>query len=442
MKASFEKIEKNVALLEVEVDATQVDVALDQAFKKVVGKVNVPGFRKGKVPRQIFESKFGIQSLYNDAIEILLPTAYQQAVENTGINPVDQPDVDIVQFDKGQSFVFKATVIVKPEVELGSYKGLDIAYSAATVSDSELNDELKRLQDRHAELLVITDEPVAQGDFAIIDFEGFIDGEAFPGGKGENHSLEIGSNSFIPGFEEQVVGMVKDEERDIQVTFPESYHSADVAGKDAIFKVKLNELKRKGLPELDDEFAKDVSEFETLDEFKKDLKAKLLQSKQDQAERDFENQVIEQVAANATVEIPDVMVENEINFMFKDFERRLSTQGMNLDLYYQFTGQNEQTVREQMNENAQKSVLNRLVLEAVTKAEQIQATEEELDAELTKLAEQYKRTVDEIRQIFIEQGSIESFKQDAATSKTVKFLVENNKSVKKTRKKTAATTDN
>jgi trigger factor len=444
MKASFEKVEKNVALLEVEVPAEQVDVALDQAFKKVVTKINVPGFRKGKVPRAIFDRKFGVQSLYNDAIEILLPDAYAKAVEETGINPVDQPDVDIVAFDKGQSFVFKAKVIVKPEVELGSYKGLDVTFTPAAVTEEELAEELTRLQNRHAELVVLEEGAVEAGDIAIIDFEGFIDGVAFEGGKGEQHSLEIGSNSFIPGFEEQVIGMVKEESRDIEVTFPENYHSDEFAGKAAVFKVQLHEIKRKVLPALDDEFALDVSEFETLEAFKNDMQERLLKTKQEQVEREFETNVVEQASANATVEIPDVMVENEINFMFKDFERRLSTQGMNLDLYYQFTGQNEQAVREQMAENAQKAVRNRLVLEAIAKAEAIEVSEEEFSVELEKLAEQYKRTANEIREIFEQNGSISNFQQDILTGKTIKFLVENNntesaKPKKTTRKK--ATTD-
>jgi trigger factor len=445
MKASFEKVEKNVALLEVEVPAEQVDVALDQAFKKVVTKVNVPGFRKGKVPRAIFDRKFGVQSLYNDAIEILLPEAYAKAVEETGINPVDQPDVDIVAFDKGQSFVFKAKVIVKPEVELGNYKGLDVSFAPATVTEEELAEELTRLQNRHAELVVLEEGTVEAGDIAIIDFEGFIDGVAFEGGKGEQHSLEIGSNSFIPGFEDQVIGMAKEDSRDIEVTFPENYHSDEFAGKAAVFKVKLHEIKRKVLPALDDEFALDVSEFETLEAFKNDLQEKLLKSKQEQVEREFETNVVEQASANASVEIPEVMVENEINFMFKDFERRLSSQGMNLDLYYQFTGQNEQAVREQMTENAEKAVRNRLVLEAIAKAEAIEVSEEDFTAELEKLAEQYKRSVEEIRAIFEQNGSISNFQQDILTGKTIKFLVENNhaesaKPKKTTRKKSATDT--
>jgi trigger factor len=437
MKVSSEVIEKNVVQLEIEVDASKVDVALDQAFKKVVLKVNVPGFRKGKVPRSIFENKFGIESLYNDAMEILLPQAYKEAVEETGISPIDQPDVEVVQFAKGQTMIFKAKVVVKPEVELGSYKELDIAISAVSVSDEEISEELTRLQNRHAELVVVEDGEVAQGDFAIIDFEGFIDDEAFPGGKGESHSLEIGSNSFIPGFEEQVIGMVKGEEREVKVTFPDSYHSEEVAGKDALFKVKLHEIKRKVLPALDDEFAKDVSDFESIAEFKDDLKERLLKTKTEQADRDFENLVIEKVAANAVVDVPDVLIQQEVDYMLSNFERRLSTQGMNLELYFQFTGQNEQSLRDQMQENAEKSVLHRLVLEAVAKAESISASDEEINVELGKLAEQYSKDIEEIRTALQQNGSMENFVQDVVISKTVKFLMGNIKP-KKTRKKALA----
>jgi trigger factor len=437
MKVSSEVIEKNVVQLEIEVDASKVDVALDQAFKKVVLKVNVPGFRKGKVPRSIFENKFGIESLYNDAMEILLPQAYKEAVEETGISPIDQPDVEVVQFAKGQTMIFKAKVVVKPEVELGSYKELDIATSAVSVSDEEISEELTRLQNRHAELVVVEDGEVAQGDFAIIDFEGFIDDEAFPGGKGESHSLEIGSNSFIPGFEEQVIGMVKGEEREVKVTFPDSYHSEEVAGKDALFKVKLHEIKRKVLPALDDEFAKDVSDFESIAEFKDDLKERLLKTKTEQADRDFENLVIEKVAANAVVDVPDVLIQQEVDYMLSNFERRLSTQGMNLELYFQFTGQNEQSLRDQMQENAEKSVLHRLVLEAVAKAESISASDEEINVELGKLAEQYSKDIEEIRTALQQNGSMENFVQDVVISKTVKFLMGNIKP-KKTRKKALA----
>lgn len=427
MKASFEKVEKNVALLEVEVGADQVDVALDKAFKKVVVKLNVPGFRKGKLPRAIFDNKFGVQSLYNDAVEILLPVAYQQAVEQTGLDPVDQPDIDIVTFDKGQPFVFKAKVTVKPEVELGEYKGLQVAYQPASVTDEELNEELTRLQNRHAELVVLEEGAVEQGDFAIIDFEGFMDDVPFPGGAGKNHSLEIGSNSFIPGFEDQVVGMIKGDERDIEVTFPESYHAEELAGKPAVFKVTLHEIKRKVLPELDDEFAMDVSEFETFAEFKDDLQQRLLKTKQEQADREFETAVLEQVAANATLEIPEVMIENEINFLYKDFERRITTQGMNMDLYFQYTGQDEQALRDQMKDSASTSVLNRLILEAVAKAENIQASEEDLQQEFVKIAEHYSRTAEDVKQTLEKNGSIDGLIKDVTISKTIKYLVDHNK---------------
>jgi trigger factor len=436
MKVSSEVLETNVVQLDVEVDAAQVDQALDQAFKVVSMKVNVPGFRKGKVPRAIFESKFGVESLYNEAMEKLLPVAYRQAIDESGIVPVDQPDVDVIQFGKGQSLIFKAKVVVKPEVKLGVYKGLDVEVPATTVSEEELTEELTRLQNRHAELSVVEDGAVAQGDFAIIDFEGFIEDVPFPGGKGEKHSLEIGSNSFIPGFEDQVVGMVKDEERDIKVTFPESYHSDEVAGKDALFKVKLHEIKRKVLPALDDEFAKDVSDFETIEEFKADLQTRMLQTKTKQAENELESKIVEKAAANAQVEIPAVMIEQEIDNMYAGFERRLSQQNLNAELYFQFTGQTEQSVREQMKENADQAVLHRLVLEAIAKTEEIVATEEEITEEIEKLAQQHSMTTDDVRDALVQNGSLLSLAQDIVFNKTIKLLIDNNKP-KKSRKKAA-----
>ena len=279
MKASWEKIEKNVGVLEVEVGAERVADALDKAFKKVSAKVNVPGFRKGKVPRSIFEAKFGVESLYQDALDIILPEVYVEAIEEVKIEPVDRPEVDVEQFGKGQVLKFKAKVTVKPEVTLGDYKGIEVEAVNATVTEEELNEELARLQQRHAELVVLEEGQAANGDVVIIDFEGFVDEVAFEGGKAEKYSLELGSNSFIPGFEEQLVGLGKGEEKEVNVSFPENYHSEDLKGKAAVFKVKLHDIKRKNLPELDDEFAKDVSEFDTLVEYKEELQKRFKSAK-------------------------------------------------------------------------------------------------------------------------------------------------------------------
>src|SRR5690606_33066056 len=300
-----------------------------------------PGFRKGKVPRAIFEAKFGVESLYQDAIDILLPEAYTEAVKEAGISPVDRPEIDVTQFEKGKSFIFTAKVTVKPEVTLGNYKGVEVTKASAEVTEEEIAAELERLQQRHAELNVVEEGAAENGDIAVIDFEGFVDGEAFEGGKAERYSLELGSGQFIPGFEEQVVGMELGDFKDVEVTFPEQYQAENLAGKPAVFKVKLHELKRKSLPALDDEFAKDVSEFDTLEEYKKDLVAKLQEGKEKEAKQALEGEAISKVAEASTVEIPEAMISTEQGFMLRDFENRLSSQGMNLDLYYQFSGQDE-----------------------------------------------------------------------------------------------------
>ncbi|TMV52951.1 trigger factor [Paenibacillus mesophilus] len=429
MKATWEKIEKNKVVLNVEVDAEQVATALDKAFKKVVAKANIPGFRKGKVPRQIFEAKFGVESLYQDALDILLPEVYVKAVEESSIEPVDRPDVEIEQFGKGQALIFKATVIVKPEVQLGEYKGLEVEQKDNAVTEDEIAEELKRLQQRHAELVVLEEGTAENGDIAVIDFEGFVDGVAFEGGKGENHSLELGSGSFIPGFEEQVVGMAKGEEKDVNVTFPEEYHSEELKGKAAVFKVTVRDIKRKNLPELDDEFAKDVSEFDTLDEFKQDISKRLQERKEKSNEQERESALVEKAAANAEVEIPDAMITTEVDQMFNDFGNRLKMQGMELDMYLQFTGQDEATVKQQMRTDAARRVRNNLVIEAIAKAENISATEEEINEELERLSNQYQRSADELRAILSANGSLDSLQTDLTTRKTIAFLVENSKAV-------------
>ncbi|MFC4306123.1 trigger factor [Cohnella boryungensis] len=428
MTAKWEKIEKNLGVLEVEVDAEQVVIALDKAFRKVVQKVNVPGFRKGKVPRTIFEARFGIESLYQDAIDILLPEAYTKAVEETGIDPIDRPDVDVEQFGKGKSFKFKAKVTVRPEVKLGEYKGLEVPVESAEVTDEEINGELERLQQRHAELVVVDEGTAQMGDFTSIDFEGFLDGVPFEGGKGERYSLELGSNSFIPGFEDQVVGLNIAEEKDINVTFPENYQAENLAGKAVVFKVKLHEIKRKNLPALDDEFAKDVSEFDTLDEYKADLKTKLGERKEKDAQTARETAIVDKAAEAAELEIPQVMVDNEIGHMLKDFENRLRQQGMNLDLYYQFSGQDEAALKAQMQGDAEKRVRSNLVLEEIAKAENLEVSNEEIGEELESLAKVYNRSAEELRGIFESNGYLENLSADLKVRKAVKFLVDNSKS--------------
>ncbi|MFD0713942.1 trigger factor [Paenibacillus sp. GCM10027626] len=427
MKATWEKIDKNLVSIDVEIEEGQVAGALDKAFKKIVNKVNVPGFRKGKVPRAMFEKRFGVESLYQDAIDILLPEAYAGALQETGVEPVDRPDIEIEQFAKGQSFKFKAKVTVKPEVKLGDYKGLEVPSSEVSVSDEEVAAELERLQQRHAELVVIDEGAVEQGDITVIDFDGYLDGEPFEGGKAERHTLEIGSGQFIPGFEDQIVGMATGDFKDVEVSFPENYHAEELAGKPVVFKVKLHEIKRKSLPELDDEFAKDVSEFDTLEEFKADLAEKLKVRKDQDVQQEREVAVVEKAAETAEIDIPEAMISAEVDYMVRDFENRLRQQGMSLELYFQFSGQDEAALRAQMTEDAGKRVRNNLVLEQISKDENILATDEEVDAEIEKMAEMYKRSAEELRDVFIRNGNIENLKADLIIRKTIKFLLDNSK---------------
>jgi trigger factor len=427
MKATWEKLENNQGVLTIEVDETQVSSAIDQAFTKVVKQVNLPGFRKGKVPRKIFEARFGVESLYQDALDIILPEAYSAAVVETGISPVDRPEVDVEQMEKGQPLIFKATVTVKPEVQLGDYKGLTVEDKDFTVTDEKIADELKTMQERGAELVVVEDGEIQSGDYAIIDFEGFVDGEAFEGGQADNYQLEVGSGTFIPGFEDQVIGLKQGEEKDVEVTFPEEYHATELAGKLAVFKVKVNEIKRKNLPELDDEFAKDVSEFDTLDELKADLRNKLEEKAKEEAENFKKESLIEQASANATIDIPEVMVEHEVNHMMNDFAERLQQQGMNLELYYQFTGLDEEKLREQFQGDAEKRVRTTLTLEAIGEQENVEVSEEDINQELKTLSEQYNRPEEELRKIFEARDDFESLKNDIRIRKTIDLLVENSK---------------
>lgn len=428
MSAKLEKLEKNQAVLTIEVDAEKVNQGLDAAFKKVVTKVNVPGFRKGKMPRQMFEKRFGVESLYQDAIDILLPEAYANAIVETGIEPVDRPEIDVEQIEKGKSMIFKATVTVKPEVKLGEYKGLEVEAFDTNVTDEEVENELKSLQEKQAELVVKEEGTAAEGDTVVIDFEGFVDGAAFEGGKAENYSLELGSGSFIPGFEEQLVGAATGEEKDVEVSFPEEYHAAELAGKPATFKVKLHEIKGKELPALDDEFAKDADEeVETLDELKTKIKDRLTHDKEHQKEHHVRDTIVEKAAANAEIEVPDAMVDTEVDRMINEFEQRLQMQGMNLELYFQFSGQDEAALRGQMKEEAATRVRVNLTLEAIAKAENIEVTDEEVNAELEKMAEMYNMTVENIKAAL--GGSLDGIKGDLQLKKAVDFLVENSKTV-------------
>lgn len=432
MNANWEKTEKNKGVLTIEVEAEKLNGALDQAFNKVVKQVNVPGFRKGKVPRFIFEQRFGVESLYQDALDILLPEVYPAAIDEAGIEPVDQPEIDIEQIEKGKELIFKATVTVKPEVKLGDYKGLEVEDRDATVADEDVENEIKQLQERFAELVVKEEGEVEDGDTAVIDFEGFIGDEPFEGGKAENHTLEIGSGSFIPGFEEQLVGAKAGDDKEIKVTFPEDYHAEELKGKEALFKVKIHEVKRKELPELDDEFAKDADEnVETLDELKKKTRERLEEQRKQEVENYKRDTVVEKASENAEIEIPEAMVENELDRMMREFEQRMQSQGVTMDMYFQFSGQDKDGLRNQMKEDAVKRLRANLTLEAISKAENVEVSDEEADKEIEKMAETYNQSVEDIKNILTMQGGgTDAIKEDLRLRNTVDFLIKESKPVK------------
>ncbi|WP_439390559.1 trigger factor [Bacillus velezensis] len=423
MSVKWEKQEGNEGVLTIEVDADTFKTALDDAFKKVVKQVSIPGFRKGKVPRGLFEQRFGVEALYQDALDILLPVEYPKAVEEAGIEPVDRPEIDVEKIEKGESLIFTAKVTVKPEVKLGDYKGLGIEKDDTAVTDEDVQNELKALQERQAELVVKEEGAVENGDTVVLDFEGFVDGEAFEGGKAENYSLEVGSGSFIPGFEEQLTGLEAGAEKDVEVTFPEEYHAEELAGKPAVFKVKIHEIKAKELPELNDEFAKDIDEeVETLAELTEKTKKRLEEAKENEADAKLREELVLKASENAEADVPQAMIDTELDRMLKEFEQRLQMQGMNLELYTQFSGQDENALKEQMKEDAAKRVKSNLTLEAIAQAENLEVTDEEVEAELTKMAEAYNMPVENIKQAI---GSTDAMKEDLKVRKAIDFLVEN-----------------
>lgn len=427
MSAKWEVLEGNRGVLTIELDAEKLNEGLDLAFKKVVKQVNIPGFRKGRIPRGMFEQRFGVESLYQDAIDILLPEAYANAIEETGIDPVDRPEIDVEQIEKGKALIFKATVTVKPEVTLGDYKGLEVPAVETTVTDEEVEAEIKALQEKQAELVVKEEGTAQLGDTVVMDFEGFQDGVAFEGGTAENFSLELGSGQFIPGFEEKLVGVATGESTEVEVTFPEEYHAEDLAGKPATFKVTVHEIKGKELPELDDEFAKDVDEeAETLADLKEKIKTRLENDKKHQAEHSVRDTVVEKASENATMDIPSAMIDTEIDRMMNEFEQRLQMQGMNLELYFQFSGQDEAALKDQMKEDAAKRVRSNLTLEAIVAAENIEVTEEEVTAELENMSQMYNMPIDAIKQAL---GGVENLQMDIKMRKAIDFLVENSKTV-------------
>lgn len=425
MRASVAKIEKNRVQLEIEVDAPELDKALEQAYRKLVKKYTVPGFRKGKTPRRLLENYLGKAPFYDEALDLVVPEAYKDAVEETKIEPIDKPDVELVQLEEGQPLIFKVTVDVKPEVELGEYKGLELTAKEVNITEQDINNYLETLQKRTARLVAVEDGVVQEGDTVQIDFEGFIDGEAFPGGKGENFSLEIGSGTFIPGFEEQLVGAHVDEERELHVTFPSEYHQENLAGKEATFKVKVLGIKRKEFSPIDDEFAKDVSEFETLEELRQDVENKLKETAQESRKRALKNQATTKATENASVEVPLVMVDRRIDSMVRGLEQRLVSQGVDFEKYLEYTGATVETTRDNFRAQAEFDVKSELVLEAIAKAEGLTVEQEEIDREIERMARAYGQKPEVMQGLMNAQGGTESLKYDMLLNKAVEFLVAN-----------------
>lgn len=426
MSAKWEKLEGNNGVLTIEVSPEDFNNALDQAFKKVAKDVQIPGFRKGKIPRKIFENRFGVESLYQDAIDFVLPEAYGNAVIEADIEPIEQPDIEVGEIELGEVVTFTAKVTVKPEVTLGEYKGLEVEEDSVDVSDEDVEKAIETLRDQQAELVLKEEGAIEDGDTVVIDFEGFTDGEAFEGGKGENHSLEIGSGQFIPGFEEKLIGKELGADVEVELTFPEEYHAEELAGKDAMFKVQIHEIKFKELPDLDDEFAKDVDEeVETLDELKTKKRTELEEQKTQERDNKKREVLIEKVTENATVDIPDVMVETELEQMLREFEQRLQQQGMTLEMYSEFSGQDQNELKAQMKEDAAKRVKTNLTLEAITIAEDLQVEEEDITKELENMAQMYNVDLEQIKQML--GGNTEMLEGDMKIRKSIDFLVEQSK---------------
>lgn len=423
MKTNWEKTEKNIGVLTVEIPEEAVATAIDKAYIKVRKEVNLQGFRKGKVPRNILEKKFGIEMFYEEASHLLLQEYYPKAIDAEGIDPVDRPEIDIEQMEAGKPFIFKATVTVKPEVELGQYTNLGIEKEEKEVTEADLNAEIDRMRGQHATLEVVEEGVVENGDTAVIDFVGSVDGVEFPGGAGENHPLVIGSGSFIPGFEEQLVGKKSGEVVDVTVTFPEEYHAEHLAGKDALFKVTINEVKRKVLPELDDEFAKD-NNFENVDALKEDVKNKLEEKAKAETQRDYENKVVDKVLENSTVEIPAVMVDDKVEEMLKEMEQSLSQQGLDLETYFKFTGSSLEQAKEQIRPQAEKDVKFSLIIEAIVSKEEFTSTDEDFDKEIENIAKAYQQEADKIKPILEAQRP--AIEDGIKRRKAFELLLENN----------------
>lgn len=424
MKVNLEKIEKNIVSLEVEVDAEKFDAALNKAIQKVAKNVNIPGFRKGKAPKAIIERHVGKDYLKEEALDIILPEVYPEAVAEAKIEPIDRPQVEVTQVEEGKPLIFKATVEVKPEVELGEYIGLEVEREEKEITEADLDTELQALRERHAQVVNLEEGEAELKDVAVIDFEGFHEGVAFEGGAGTDYSLELGSGSFIPGFEEQLVGAKIGETKDVNVTFPEQYHSEQLAGQAAVFKVTVKGLKRKELAELNDEFAKDVSEFETLQELKDDILNRLKGAAKQDADFRLKDLLVDKAVDASTVELPEILVQNKIESMVNNFSQRLSMQGMKLEDYLKYTNTDLETIKTEYRPAAEKGAKTDLVLEAIAAKENIDVTPEEFSEKIDEMAAQYNYEAGMFRQWLVNSGNLESVKKTVIIDKTVDFLQE------------------
>lgn len=423
MSLQVEKLEKNMVKFTIEASAEEFEAALEKAYLKNRGKINLQGFRKGKAPRAMIEKMYGASMFYEDAANIIMPEAYEKAALESGLDIVSRPEIDVVQVEKGLSFIFTAEVAIKPEITLGAYKGLEVEKADVEVTEEEIIAELDKVREQNSRTIAVTDRAVVDGDMTTIDFEGFADGVPFEGGKGTDYALTIGSHSFIDTFEEQLIGKNIGEEVEVNVIFPEEYHAPDLAGKPALFKVTVKEIKAKELPELDDDFAKDVSEFDSLDEYKADIKLTILERKTKEAIRVKEDKLVDKVIENATMEIPDAMIDTQVRQMADEFAQRLQMQGLTVEQYFQFTGMDGNKMVEQMKPQAVKRIQSRLVLEAIVKAENITISDETFEKEVEQMATSYKMEVEKLKELISDKEK-EQIVMDIAVQKAVDFVVE------------------
>lgn len=422
MSLQVEKLEHNMAKLTVEVAAEDVEKALQAAYLKQRKQINIPGFRKGKVPRQMIEKMYGPEVFYDEAANNMIPDAYAKSYDESELDIVSQPKIEVVQMEKGKPFIFTAEVATKPEVTLGDYKGLKVDKVSTRVTQKEVDEEIEKERERNARTIEVTDRAVQDKDEVTLDFEGFVDGVAFEGGKGEDYPLTIGSGSFIPGFEEQLIGAEIDKEVEVNVTFPKEYHSEELAGKDATFKCTVHTIKAKELPELDDEFASEVSECETMDAYRAEVKKNIKERKERTGKEKKENQAVDQAIENAQMDIPEAMIEFQVRQMADDFARRIQQQGLTVEQYFQFTGMTAEKMMEEMRPQAEKSIKTRLVLEAIVKAENIEVSDERVEEELTKMAEAYQMEVEKLKE-FMGENEKKQIKEDLAVQEAITLLV-------------------